>query len=53
MVESPCTGQCGIVDGICTGCLRKESEIFGWADLTEQEQQDVLEAIEDREYPTQ
>jgi predicted Fe-S protein YdhL (DUF1289 family) len=47
VVESPCINDCAIADGKCVGCGRTEAEIFGWQTMTEQEQQQVVDRVDD------
>lgn len=29
-MDSPCTGKCALVNGVCTGCRRTIEQIVNW-----------------------
>ncbi|MBX0286816.1 DUF1289 domain-containing protein [Haloarcula salinisoli] len=53
MVESPCTNVCALEDGCCVGCGRTMAEIASWQSMSDEEREQIVQAIEDgdRAYP--
>jgi len=53
MVSSPCTNVCALEDGLCVGCGRTVAEIASWQSMSDDEREQVVQAIEDgdRTYP--
>lgn len=44
-IESPCTNNCCLVDGVCVGCGRTQAEIFNWQSLSEEEKEEIIERL--------
>jgi len=53
MVDSPCTNVCALDDGLCVGCGRTLAEIGSWQSMTDEEREQVVQAIRngERAYP--
>jgi len=47
---SPCVGICQLdpASGYCVGCARSGAEIGGWAGMSDEERQSVLDALPER-----
>ncbi len=48
--KSPCTQICVLDGSICTGCGRTISEITSWSSLTDEEKDEILSEISQREF---
>jgi uncharacterized protein len=49
-VTSPCIGVCAINEsGLCQGCFRNIDEIKSWWDMSQQDQQNLLVLLEERQ----
>lgn len=50
-VKSPCIGVCDIAntEKLCRGCFRYGAEISRWPIMTEQEKQQIIDQITDRQ----
>ena len=50
-ISSPCIGVCAIneANGFCHGCYRTIDEIKTWWDMGQQEQKNLLVALEERQ----
>ncbi|QNE32508.1 DUF1289 domain-containing protein [Sphingomonas sp. NBWT7] len=46
-IRSPCVRVCrpDVAGGPCSGCLRTRAEIVGWARMSEDEQQAIVDDI--------
>jgi hypothetical protein len=56
-IASPCIGICKLTEGadgdsVCEGCLRKVSEIAGWANKSDQEKLKIIERINQLRHTT-
>ena len=48
-IITPCIKKCVMNrEGYCTGCLRTMREIAGWAEMTNEERQRVMERLAER-----
>lgn len=45
MVDSPCTMDCELDNGICSGCGRTRNEIVVWSSLTNEEKQKIIDRV--------
>lgn len=50
-VKSPCIGVCSVDEdsGVCQGCYRTLDEIKGWWNMGQDEQKNLLVALEERQ----
>ena len=49
-VASPCVSICALNDeDVCVGCYRSGEEISSWGSLSEQEKQEVMLRVQERE----
>lgn len=46
MADSPCISVCRLDDGVCAGCHRTQEEVVEWWNMTDAQQQAVLDRIE-------
>lgn len=53
-IQSPCIGVCSMDDttGYCHGCYRTIDEIKAWWDLSQDDQQNLLTALDERQMQT-
>ncbi|WP_276249250.1 DUF1289 domain-containing protein [Haloarcula rara] len=52
-MDSPCTSVCALEDGLCVGCGRTVAEIASWQSMSDEEREQVVQAIQqgERAYP--
>lgn len=50
-VQSPCIGVCSINEttGFCHGCYRTVEEIKGWWNMSQVEQKQLIETLDERQ----
>lgn len=53
-VQSPCIGVCSIdeISGFCQGCYRTIDEIKNWWDMSQPEQTNLINKLEQRQTQT-
>jgi hypothetical protein len=53
-VQSPCIGVCSIdeISGFCQGCYRTIDEIKNWWDMSQPEQTNLINELEQRQTKT-
>ncbi|MDP3677844.1 MAG: DUF1289 domain-containing protein [Methylotenera sp.] len=53
-IQSPCIGVCSMDDttGYCHGCYRTIDEIKAWWDMSQDDQQNLLTALDERQVQT-
>lgn len=53
-IQSPCIGVCSMNDttGYCHGCYRTIDEIKAWWDMSQDDQQNLLTALDERQVQT-
>lgn len=44
-MESPCTGVCELIMGVCVGCGRTAPQILRWSELTDEERDEITNKI--------
>jgi predicted Fe-S protein YdhL (DUF1289 family) len=45
MVNTPCSLDCCLEDGVCVSCKRTVEDIVEWSNMTEEEREDRIEEL--------